>query len=240
MSNFRFASPSTFPPVVKNLLIINVLIFIAQITVGANNPNVENWFALHDLRSTFFHPHQLLTYMFLHGGFNHIFGNMLGLWVFGGMLENYIGSKRFLQFYILCGIGAGLLHLGVLYVEMGHYWTLLRTLSPEDQLTIISSPETYSLNNIAIPINQATLGASGAIFGCLAGAAYYMPNNVIYIYAILPLKVKWLALFYGGVELYLAIQNSAGDTVAHFAHLGGALTAIIIIWIWNKRRRRTF
>ena len=112
MSQFRFTRPNNFPPVIKNLLIINVLVWIAQETIGANSYTINNLFALHDVRSSFFKPHQLFTYIFMHGGFNHLLFNMLALWMFGSALENYWGAKRFLQFYIICGIGAGLLHLG--------------------------------------------------------------------------------------------------------------------------------
>lgn len=235
--SFQYYRPNLFPPVVKNLLIINALIFVAQMTLEASNPYaIENLFALHDARSVFFKPHQLITYMFLHGSIGHILSNMLGVWVFGGMLENHWGGKRFLQFYILCGIGAGLLHLGVLYIEMKPAWDYIRMFPVEEQAKHIH-------NNLVviqdIAINQATLGASGAVFGCLAGAAYLFPNSIVMIYAIIPLKIKWLALGYGAYELYVAVQNSAGDTIAHFAHLGGALTGIIIVLIWNKTNRKT-
>jgi membrane associated rhomboid family serine protease len=238
MSNYQYYRPNLFPPVVKNLLIVNALIFVAQETIGVSNPNViENWFALHDVRSVFFKPHQIITYMFLHGSFFHILSNMLGVWVFGSMLENHWGAKRFLQFYIICGIGAGLLHLGVLYIEMKPAWDYINTFPVEVQ-------EQHIHDNLVviqdILINQATLGASGAVFGCLAAAGYLFPNRLVMIYGIIPVKIMWLAIGYGAYELYVAIQNSAGDTIAHFAHLGGAITGIILVFIWNKTNRRTF
>jgi len=227
MSEFRFTRPDRFPPVIKNLLIINILVFIAQETFGKTSGVVENLFALHDIHSEYFKPHQLLTYMFLHGGFDHILFNMLAVWMFGTTLENYWGSKRFLTFYILCGVGAGLLHLGVLYFEMDHYVANLKFYSPEDQLIITQM------------INSPTVGASGAIFGCLAAFGYLFPNSLIYIYFLFPIKAKWFVIIYGALELALAVRNSAGDNVAHFAHLGGAITGIIIVIIWNKNNRRT-
>lgn len=232
MSNYQYYRPRMFPPVVKNLLIINGLIFVAQVTIGSSNPYViENLFALHDVHSVFFQPFQLITYMFLHGSIGHIFGNMLAVWVFGSMLEEHWGAKRFLQFYLITGIGAGLLHLGVLYIEMAPIMEYFKTLPAPQQLEWIESP--------GFKINVPTVGASGAVFGCIVGAGLLFPNAIIYVNLILPIKIKWLAIIYGGVELILAIKNSAGDTVAHFAHLGGAITGVILIYIWNKTNRRT-
>jgi len=237
MSNFQYYRPNRFPPVVKNLLIINVLVFVAQKTLEASNPNmIENLFALHDVHSVYFKPHQLITYMFLHGGFDHILFNMIALWMFGSMLENHWGAKRFLQFYLITGVGAGLLHLGVLYIEMGPAWDYINSFPVEQQEGVIHQV------NIVIKgkaINAATLGASGAIFGCLAAFGYLFPNSLIYLYFLIPIKAKWFVILYGALELWLAIQNSVGDSVAHFAHLGGAITGIIIVFIWNKSNRKT-
>src|SRR4029077_13885687 len=119
MTEIRPQRFQMIPPVIKNLIIANVLVFIAQQTFANNvSFNIENMFALHDVHSVYFRPHQLVTYLFLHGGFSHIFFNMFALWMFGSTLENFWGAKRFLIFYVLCGIGSGLLHLFVLYLEM--------------------------------------------------------------------------------------------------------------------------
>ncbi|MEI9806482.1 MAG: rhomboid family intramembrane serine protease [Bacteroidota bacterium] len=232
MSNFQYYRPNRFPPVVKNLLIINALIFVAQETFGKSNPFViENLFALHDVHSVYFQPYQLVTYMFLHGGFDHILFNMLALWMFGSMLENHWGAKRFLQYYLICGVGAGLLHLGVLYIEMEPMMQAFRQLPGDQQLELLKSPK--------FVVNGYTVGASGAVFGCLAAFGYLFPNSLIYVYFLIPMKAKWFVIIYGAIELMMAIRNSAGDTVAHFAHLGGAITGIIIIFIWNKTNRKT-
>jgi membrane associated rhomboid family serine protease len=232
MSNFQTFRPDRFPPVVKNLIIVNVLVFIAQETFGRNNPYViENIFALHDVHSVYFKPHQLLTHMFMHGSFEHILFNMFALWMFGSLLENYWGAKRFLQFYIFCGLGAALLHLGVLYLEMEPVMAIFHQLPVDKQLELINSPE--------FKVNVATLGASGAVFGCLAAFGYLFPNSLIYVYFLIPIKAKWFVLIYAGLELWLGFRNSAGDSVAHFAHLGGAITGFIIVFIWNKTNRKT-
>ena len=156
--------------------------------------------------------------------------------MFGSTLENYWGSKRFLQFYIICGVGAGVLHLGVLYIEMKPAWDYINTFPKEVQADVIYN------NNILVmdkAINGATVGASGAIFGCLAAFGYLFPNSLIYIYFLFPIKAKWFVIIYGAIELALGVRNSAGDNVAHFAHLGGAIAGIIIVYIWNKTNRRT-
>jgi membrane associated rhomboid family serine protease len=171
--------------------------------------------------------------MFLHGGLGHIFFNMFALWMFGSTLENYWGSKRFLIFYMACGIGAGLFHLFVLWREMAPMVESLHQYSIADQ-------EQY-LNNPSSPLNGATLGASGAVFGCLAAFGYLFPNTPMIILPIpIPIKAKWLVLLYAGMELYLGIQNSAGDNVAHWAHLGGAVVGILLVMYWKRYDRRNF
>ena len=158
--------------------------------------------------------------------------NMLALWMFGSSLEIHWGAKRFLIFYMACGLGAAFLHLAVLYFENTPYIAELHTY-PLDQQEIIKYAAGY-------PLNQATLGASGAIFGCLAAFGYLFPNQLIYFQLLIPIKAKWFVLIYAAIELYSAVQNSAGDNVAHWAHLGGAVVGIALVWIWNKTDRRNF
>ena len=233
MTDFRPGSFQILPFIIKNLIIVNALVFLAQQTFGSSASfNMNNMFALHDVRSVYFRPHQLITHLFMHGGFGHIFFNMFALWMFGSTLENYWGPKRFLVFYIACGLGAAMLHLGVLYFENMPYIEAFNAYSPDQQETI-----KYSERYI---INTPTLGASGAVFGCLAAFGYLFPNSLIYIYALFPIKAKWFVLFYAAAELAMAFQNSAGDNVAHWAHLGGAIVGIALVWVWNKTNRKTF
>ncbi len=234
MTEFRPGSFQMIPPVIKNLIIINVLVFLAQQTLG---PVIElkmlNLFALHDIHSVFFRPHQLVTYLFLHGGWDHIFFNMFALWMFGAILENYWGGKRFLIFYVVSGIGAGVCHLAVLYPEMSHIISSLsQQYSPESLQEALYSP--------AYPVNEATLGASGAIFGCLAAFGYLFPNSLIYLYFFVPIKAKWAVLGYAAIELFSGIRSSAGDNVAHWAHLGGGLVGLLLVMYWNRTNRRNF
>ena len=233
MTDFRPGRSQVIPPVIKNLLILNVIAFLIQITVQRTGSHwVEDYFALHDIRSYFFKPHQIISYMFLHGGFWHIFWNMLILWMFGSILENYWGPKRFLTFYIVCGIGAAILHLVVIYSELTPDFLDLNNYPIHDQIII---KQTY-----LAPINTATLGASGASFGCMVAFGLLFPNSLIYIYALIPVKAKWAVLAYVLYELFLGVQNNAGDNVAHWAHLGGGLVGLILVFYWRKTDRRHF
>lgn len=260
-------------PVVKNLLIVNGLIFLAQITFQNKFP-VDEWFAQHHFLSKDFRPHQLLTYVFMHGSFQHLFFNMLGLFMFGTKLEMVWGAKRFLTFYLICGIGAGLISGLATLVETYPVISDLNflqdhptarnfnmLLSKYDWIRVGVNPAFTNLVNanpnapgigqeIISFVDQAKtaatagqmVGASGALFGILAGVAYLFPNDMVMIYLLFPLKMKWLVLIYGGIELWSAIQNNPNDQVAHVAHLGGGLVGFLIVYFSYRRgnRRKLF
>jgi membrane associated rhomboid family serine protease len=171
--------------------------------------------------------------MFMHGGFAHLLFNMFALYMFGRILENMWGPKRFLIFYIACGLGAAALHLIVLYFEMAPVMEEFRRLPLDVQEQWLYSPQ--------FKINTETVGASGAVFGCLAGFGYLFPNTQMIILPIpIPIKAKWLVLGYAVFELFAGIQASAGDNIAHFAHLGGAIVGFLLVYYWNKKNRRNF
>jgi membrane associated rhomboid family serine protease len=232
MTEFRQTRFEILPPVIKNLIIINVLVFIVQRTFSHGTDNVtdvENLFALHAWQSPLFKPWQFITYLFLHGSIMHILFNMYALWMFGSILENLWGAKKFLIFYFVCGFGAALCHMTVLYFEMRPALENFYSLPDESKQQLVNA------------LYEPTLGASGAIFGCLAAFGYLFPNNVLYLMFIpVPIKAKWAIIGYIVIELYLALQNSAGDNVAHVAHLGGAIFGLILVYFWNKNNRRTF
>lgn len=233
MTEFRPGGFQVLPVVVKNLLIINGLVFLAQVTFEKTGlGSLENLFALHDVHSVYFRPHQLVTHLFMHGSLGHIFFNMFALWMFGNVLENYWGAKRFLIFYMACGLGAGMLHLGVLYYENVPIMQMFHTLPAMQQEELLYSPN--------FKVNIATVGASGAVFGCLAAFGYLFPNSLIYLYFFIPIKAKWFVLMYAAMEFFMGVRNSAGDNVAHWAHLGGALVGFLLVLYWNKTNRRRF
>jgi len=202
---------SVFPPVIKNLLILNGLFFMAQL-VPATNDILTNWLALWPLgtpnlvRTPFgieqipsFWPWQLITYSFLHGGFSHIFFNMFALWMFGVQIENTWGSRRFAIFYFVCVIGAAVSQLAVTY-------------------------------GVPIP----TLGASGGVFGILLAFGMMFPEQPIYLYFLFPIKAKWFVLGYGAIELWSGVAGTQAG-VAHFAHLGGMLVGFLLIQYWRGK-----
>lgn len=233
MTEFRPNRFEILPVVIKNLLIINGLVFLAQyITEQQGIVNMDDLFALHTFQSQLFKPWQLITHMFMHGSIGHILSNMFVLWMFGSTLENLWGPKRFLIFYMVCGLGAALCHMGVLYYENQKIIDVFNSL-PFDQ-------QQASQAFVQGRLNSATLGASGAVFGCLAAFGYLFPNTKIYLYFLLPIKAKWFVILYAVFELVMAVQNSAGDDVAHVAHLGGALVGFLLVYFWNKTNRSKF
>jgi membrane associated rhomboid family serine protease len=274
MTEFRPGRFQILPTVIKNLIIINVLVFIAQTTLKSQfGDAIDNTFALHNFQSPLFKPWQLVTYLFMHGGFDHIFFNMFALWMFGATLENLWGPKRFLTFYMVCGLGAAFIHLIVLYFEtrgisndfmvlksnfdVGHFLDFVSRhhngFNQQKVTELITEWQAEPGNNyyqqiaiesvndyVNVQLNNGTIGASGAVFGVLAAFGYLFPNDYLYIYFLVPVKVKWAISAYIVIELFTGIKNSAGDNVAHFAHLGGALFGLILVYYWNKTNRRNF
>ena len=168
------------PPVIKNLIIINILIFLAQYTLGPMwDQRLTNLFGLHEVHSPLFRPHQLITYAFLHGNWPHVLYNMFGLWMFGAMLENHWGAKRFLIFYVVSAIGAAVVHLAVLYFET------VPLIQASYQYPVELRQQFLEVNGLS----QATVGASGAIFGCLAAMAWLFPNQYVYFNFIFPISL---------------------------------------------------
>lgn len=208
----------SLPPVVKNLLIINGIFYLASLTYPEY---MYEHFALFHPYSDYFYPHQFATHMFMHdvSGFAHIFGNMFALFIFGGPLENAWGSKRFLIFYLLTGLGAAALHMTVRHLEIVN---VLGTLNPMEAQQVLNMP---------------TLGASGAVFGILLGFGMMYPNIPIYIYFLFPIKAKYLVALYGAFELFAVLSNQS-DGIAHYAHLGGMLFGFVLIKYWGLRRIR--
>lgn len=224
--NYQY-SPNRFsflPVVVKNLLIINAIMFLADIVLVRFGINLSDILGLHFFKASGFYPFQLLTYMFMHGNFTHLFFNMFALWMFGNTLENIWGPKRFLLYYVLCGLGAGLLQEGVQYIEY---------------ITRLSHYQSVNMGGTIVPMAQylnlmTTVGASGAIYGLLLAFGMMFPNSMIYLYFFVPIKAKWFVIGYAVIELLSGVFSS-GDQVAHFAHLGGMLVGLIIILIWKKK-----
>ncbi|MBC8174023.1 MAG: rhomboid family intramembrane serine protease [Chitinophagales bacterium] len=231
------------PPVIKNLLIINGIVFLAQMAF----PVFDERIALYLFTSDLFNPFQIVTHMFAHANFFHIFLNMFALWMFGAALENVWGPKRFLTFYLICGLGAAVLHSGVSYLEYAQAISGYSQADINDMLSngraLLESGKNYSDPNLAkanIAANVPAVGASGAVFGVLTAFGLLFPNTLLYIYGVLPVKAKYLIILYIAVEVYSGFINAPGDNVAHFAHLGGALFGFIMVKIWGADKKRFY
>lgn len=222
-------SPTGFkflPTVVKNLLIINILMYLAAITLERFGIDMTRLFGLHFFKASGFRVYQFITYMFMHASFWHLFFNMFALWMFGNTLENLWGSKRFLLFYMVCGIGAGLCQEVVQYVQ---YATSLANYDNVNLGGQIVSMDSY-LNMMN------TVGASGAVYGLLLAFGMMFPNSLIFIYFLIPIKAKWFVIVYAVIELLLGLRGVGN--VAHFAHLGGMLFGLGLILYWRKNGTR--
>ncbi|MBE6209538.1 MAG: rhomboid family intramembrane serine protease [Rikenellaceae bacterium] len=189
------------PPVVKNLMILNALIWLAGFLLPQVDEVLIGYGALYNVLSPNFYSWQVVTYMFLHGSFSHLFFNMFALWMFGRTLEYDLGSKRFLTYYMVCGVGAGLIQMLVCLLTGS---------------------------------NVPTVGASGAVFGILLSFGMLHPNNVIMLmFPPIPLKAKWFVIIYGALELMYGVRG--GDSIAHFAHLGGMLWGFLLLRYWKNK-----
>lgn len=230
------------PEVIKNLLIINGLFFLASVVLSnVFGTNLIELLGVYLPQSEHFRPYQFVTHMFMHGNMGHIFFNMFALWMFGNALENVWGPKRFLIYYFVTGLGAAFLHLGIQYWE---YSSLVGQLSEVEINTVLregsvllekgmnySNPIMGQANAL---LNSPTVGASGAVFGVLLAFGMLFPNQYIYIYFVLPVKVKYFVAIYGALELYNGIANDPASNVAHFAHLGGMLFGFLLLRYWKK------
>ena len=214
MNNYGGYYRPRVPFVVKNLIIINAIVFV--VTMLAQKFMYET-FSLFYFTSPFFKPFQLITYMFMHGGFWHIFFNMFSLYMFGSVIESYWGGKKFFLYYMICGIGAGLINALVMYLQ-------------------IAFAETPGLVEAAIN-RVPTVGASGAIYGLLLAYGMMFPNNVLqFVFPPIAMKAKWMVIIFGAIELLSGLSGRGGN-VAHFAHLGGMIFGVIMILYWKKKNR---
>jgi membrane associated rhomboid family serine protease len=247
MSNFRYTRPDSFPPIVKNLIIINVIVWIAQLVLDKQF-NLTDKLALYPImpeqlrqmlidshvqgyaEGNHFMPYQIATHMFTHAPFPmvyHIFFNMFALYMFGKALENVWGGKRFLLFYLVCGVGAAAVHLLISYLRCEQLLHL-----------VVSDPSNPAISKL-VGATASVVGASGAIMGVLAAFGYLFPNTELMMMMVpFPIKAKWMVIGMAALDVFGGF--SGGDNVAHFAHLGGALTGFILVLIWNRNNRRTF
>lgn len=217
------------PPVIKNLIVINVLLFLLKKVIAQySGINLDYVLGLFHWDSPYFRIWQPLTHIFMHFDFSHLLFNMLALWMFGNTIENVLGRNRFIILYFVAGFGAALCQSLVYYYEFAPLIAELKTLPADVQFQY--------LNNPRFPLNTPMIGASGAVYGVLFAFGYLFPNLPVYLYFLFPIKAKWLIIGYIGIELLSGFKNSVGDNVAHFAHLGGMLFAFLILKYWKNKR----
>ena len=220
---------NNLPTVTKNLLIINILCFFGVIVAKRYGIDAESLFSLHFFMASDFNIGQLVTYMFMHANFQHIFFNMFALWMFGRVLEQVWGPKRFLTYYLVCGVGAGLVQELVQYID---YSTVLSSYTAvKTEFGTIAMSEYLNM--------MRTVGASGAVYGILLAFAMLFPNSEMFVFPLpMPIKAKYFVLGYFVLELFLGF--SGGDGIAHFAHLGGMIFGLVLILYWKKKNGNIF
>ncbi|MDR1723589.1 MAG: rhomboid family intramembrane serine protease [Tannerella sp.] len=241
MAQNSFNPLSNIPNVTKNIIIINVLLWLA--TVFMTKLDLIDHLGLYYPASEDFRPWQIITYMFMHGSLAHIFFNMFAVYMFGRVLENIWGQKRFLTYYLVTGIGAGLIQLLVAYFRVH---SIEAQLSPDlinmvhdEGGAILKEGKNYVdplLKQLNLAIHSSTVGASGAVFGILLAFGMLFPNIDLFIIPLpFPVKAKYVVIGYGLIELFAGIANFSFDNVAHFAHLGGMLFGIFFVLYWKKK-----
>jgi membrane associated rhomboid family serine protease len=226
----RMGEFQILPPVVKNLLIINALFFLADVVFGFKGIDLSDWLGLHYFKASDFAIWQPVTYMFMHANFGHLFFNMFALWMFGAAIENYWGTKRFLIFYFVAGIG------GALTYELWQYIDFTYVMHLQDYTGVkISNTQIYTVDEFMN--NMTMVGASGAVYGLLLAFGMLFPNSLIFLYFLIPIKAKWFVIIFGGLEVLYCIFASS-DGIAHIAHLGGMLFGLLLILYWKRRDKR--
>lgn len=251
------------PPVIKNLIILNALMLLAAWVLDAQfGISLEKLLGFHYFESKLFKPYQLVTYMFMHGGFIHLFFNMYALFIFGVMLESVWGSRKFFTYYILCGLGAIAIQGLVNYIQyffierefaqlMTAYSSTAFITFVQDSFPNINAAAGSELYRLIMSAGQGdaatifndlmqfnmtipTVGASGAVYGILLAFGMMFPNTqLMLLIPPIPIKAKWLVIIYGGLEFSLGITQQ-GSNIAHFAHLGGMIVGFILIRLWKK------
>lgn len=238
----------SIPPVTKNLILINLIVWLAEILVPGFNVTLINRLGLHLWGSELFNPAQIFTYMFLHSSHTpmHLLFNMFTLWMFGRVLEQVWGPRRYLFFYLVCGVGAALVQEFVWELTWKSEYIAgiarLNGLTTEHMGEIVNEAIANHDSGFLDAIAQfksmfCTVGASGAIFGLLLGFAFTFPDMPLYLFFIpVPIKAKYMVVGYGVIEFFLGVSNSV-STVAHFAHLGGMLFGLILLLYWKRKGR---
>lgn len=261
MSDYRPSFLNSIPPVVKNLIAINIILWLASIVTPGLfsrlgvNVDLTDILGMHYWASSKFNPAQLITYMFMHGGLSHIFFNMFALYMFGGILERLWGTKRFLFYYLATGAGAAITQQLFWTIEyhsvvsalneaisansgniLLNYQSALSQYFRLENISTFDAPAIIEMKKMFLNM-PITVGASGAVFGLLLAFGWLFPEEKLYVMFIpFPIKARIFVFIYGVIELFMGVAQFSSDSVAHFAHLGGMLFGVILILIWKRKR----
>ncbi len=256
---------ANIPQVTKNLLLLNILMFVLDIFFSSRGLNLGQMFGAHYFGTPLFEPYQIVSHFFMHGGLMHIFFNMYALVMFGSFLERLWGPKRYFILYVASALGAFLLYNGVGFFQILDYKEIINNDSliagingiirdnPLNEQTLIeiegfmirqgvdSQIVADAISEYVIKSYIPMVGASGAIFGIMAAFAILFPNTeLMLLFPPIPLKAKWLIGGYFLIELYASFQETQGDNVAHLAHVGGAIVGGVLVLIWRKNRHHFY
>jgi len=236
------------PPVVKNIIYINILMLLVYYAAASVfDIDLNRILGVYFPKSDQFRPIQILTHMFMHGGFWHLFFNMFALYMFGQVLEQVWGPRRFLIYYFVCGLGALATHMAVMAIQ---YYRVLAFVTPDQLQEVIDNGYAYSLQmkvyldpamkELQAILYTPTVGASGAVFGVLLAFGVLFPNTqLMLLFPPIPMKAKYFVMLYGGLEFYMAITQP-GSSVAHAAHVGGMIFGYILIVVWRKTTKTLY
>lgn len=243
--NNRGGFVASIPPVTKNLIIINLLVWVVEAVFPHFGDTIVRVLGLHLISASHFNPIQIITYMFVHSPSSplHVFFNMFTLWMFGATLEKMWGSRRFFVFYFVCGIGAAFVQelVWALSWEREYIQGIARLngITYSHMKEVVDSALAQGDGDFLAAIAQfknqmVTIGASGAVYGLLLGFAFVFPNRPLYLFFIpVPIKAKYMMIGYGVIEFFLGVGGN--DMIAHFAHLGGMLFGLVLLIYWKKK-----
>jgi len=218
---------NNLPTVTKNILLINIVLFLGCEAIPALKEPLTGYY----FESESFRIWQIITHMFMHGGLGHLFMNMFGVYMFGALLESYWGAKKFLNYYLICGLGAFGLHQLISYLEIQHLMSEMPAVESKNFVD-------HNAAQLNLAINVGLVGASGCLFGLLIAYGMLFPNSeLMLLFLPFPVKARYFVIGYGAIELLLALANRQGDNVAHYAHIGGMLIGYILLKYWQKQGR---
>jgi len=235
--NYRPYNPNSFnslPIVTRYIIIVSVALFILKIILKRSGVDLDDILGLHYFKATKFKPHQFITYIFMHADIMHLVFNMLGLFVFGRVLEEFAGSKKYFNFYLLTGIAAAIAQLIIMHIK---YTPFINEINQVLEATSQNQTQYYDYlsQKDAILNSGLIIGASGSVFGLLGAFAMLFPNQPLSFMFLPPIKAVWLVTIYGLIEFFLGLVNVKGDNIAHFAHLGGLIVGVFIAYLWKRR-----